>query len=170
MGLVTKNAILLVDLTNQYVREGLSVKDAILKAGPVRLRPIMMTTIAMILGMLPSAIGTGEGSDFRSPISIATIGGLITSTLLTLVVVPVSYLLLARIRRARQGVARDAGACAAGGARRRRRAARGAGGMAAVDDECVRVRLRSRTSERARRDLAVAAFGREGGQPAQPSP
>ena len=96
MGLVTKNAILLVDLTNQYVREGLSVKDAILKAGPVRLRPIMMTTIAMILGMLPSAIGTGEGSGFRSPISIATIGGLITSTLLTLVVVPVSYLLLAR--------------------------------------------------------------------------
>jgi outer membrane protein TolC len=97
MGLVTKNAILLVDLTNQYVREGLSVKDAILKAGPVRLRPILMTTIAMILGMLPSALGTGEGSSFRSPISIATIGGLITSTLLTLVVVPVSYLLLARI-------------------------------------------------------------------------
>src|ERR1043165_1774500 len=97
MGLVTKNAILLVDLTNQYVREGLSVKDAILKAGPVRLRPIMMTTIAMILGMLPSAVGTGEGSGFRSPISIATIGGLITSTMLTLVVVPVSYLLLARV-------------------------------------------------------------------------
>ena len=97
MGLVTKNAILLVDLTNQYVREGLSVEDAILKAGPVRLRPIMMTTIAMILGMLPSAVGTGEGSGFRSPIAIATIGGLITSTLLTLVVVPVSYLLLARV-------------------------------------------------------------------------
>jgi len=97
MGLVTKNAILLVDLTNQYVREGMSVKDAILKAGPIRLRPIMMTTIAMILGMLPSALGNGEGSDFRSPISIATIGGLITSTLLTLIVVPVSYLLLARL-------------------------------------------------------------------------
>jgi hydrophobe/amphiphile efflux-1 (HAE1) family protein len=97
MGLVTKNAILLVDLTNQYVREGLGVKDAILKAGPVRLRPILMTTTAMILGMLPSALGTGEGSSFRSPISIATIGGLITSTLLTLVVVPVSYLLLARV-------------------------------------------------------------------------
>lgn len=97
MGLVTKNAILLVDLTNQFVREGLSVKDAILKAGPIRLRPILMTTIAMILGMLPSAMGNGEGSDFRAPISIATIGGLITSTLLTLVVVPVSYLLLARL-------------------------------------------------------------------------
>lgn len=97
MGLVTKNAILLVDLTNQYVREGLSVKEAILKAGPVRLRPILMTTVAMILGMLPSAMSTGEGSDFRSPISIATIGGLITSTLLTLVVVPVAYLILSRI-------------------------------------------------------------------------
>jgi HAE1 family hydrophobic/amphiphilic exporter-1 len=97
MGLVTKNAILLVDLTNQYVREGLGVRDAILKAGPVRLRPILMTTIAMILGMLPSAMGRGEGSEFRSPISIATIGGLITSTMLTLVVVPVAYLLLARI-------------------------------------------------------------------------
>jgi hydrophobic/amphiphilic exporter-1 (mainly G- bacteria), HAE1 family len=96
MGLVTKNAILLVDLTNQYVREGASVRDAILKAGPVRLRPILMTTIAMILGMMPSAMGSGEGSEFRSPISIATIGGLITSTMLTLVVVPVAYLLLAR--------------------------------------------------------------------------
>ncbi|MEO7133713.1 MAG: efflux RND transporter permease subunit [Vicinamibacterales bacterium] len=97
MGLVTKNAILLVDLTNQYVKDGLSVKDAILKAGPIRLRPILMTTIAMILGMMPSAMATGEGSEFRSPISIATIGGLITSTLLTLVVVPVAYLLLSRL-------------------------------------------------------------------------
>ena len=96
MGLVTKNAILLVDFTNQLRREGLGLKDALLKAGPVRLRPIVMTTLAMILGMLPSAMGTGEGSAFRSPISIATIGGLITSTLLTLVVVPVSYLLLER--------------------------------------------------------------------------
>jgi HAE1 family hydrophobic/amphiphilic exporter-1 len=96
MGLVTKNAILLVDLTNQFVREGMSVKDAILKAGPIRLRPILMTTIAMILGMMPSAMGQGQGSEFRAPISIATIGGLITSTLLTLVVVPVAYLLLAR--------------------------------------------------------------------------
>jgi len=97
MGLVTKNAILLVDLTNQFVREGMDVKSALLKAGPVRLRPILMTTIAMILGMLPSAMASGEGSEFRSPISIATIGGLMTSTLLTLVVVPVAYLLLARI-------------------------------------------------------------------------
>ena len=102
MGLVTKNAILLVDYTNQLRRDGLPLRDALLKAGPVRLRPIVMTTVAMILGMLPSAVGTGDGSEFRAPISIATIGGLLTSTLLTLVVVPVAYLLLegavARVR------------------------------------------------------------------------
>ena len=98
MGLVTKNAILLVDLTNQLRREkGLSVVDAILEAGPVRLRPILMTTLAMVLGMLPSAFGIGEGGEFRAPMSLATIGGLMTSTLLTLVVVPVAYLLLDRV-------------------------------------------------------------------------
>jgi outer membrane protein TolC len=97
MGLVTKNAILLIDMTNQHVREGMPVKQAILTAGPIRLRPILMTTLAMILGMLPSALGRGEGGEFRAPISIATIGGLITSTALTLVVVPVAYLLLHRI-------------------------------------------------------------------------
>ena len=94
MGLVTKNAILLVDYTNHLRREGRPLKDALLAAGPVRLRPIVMTTVAMILGMLPSAMGTGDGSEFRAPIAIATIGGLLTSTLLTLVVVPVAYLLL----------------------------------------------------------------------------
>jgi hydrophobe/amphiphile efflux-1 (HAE1) family protein len=97
MGLVTKNAILLIDMTNHYVREGKPVEEAILTAGPIRLRPILMTTLAMILGMLPSALGRGEGGEFRAPISIATIGGLITSTALTLVVVPVAYLLLHRL-------------------------------------------------------------------------
>jgi HAE1 family hydrophobic/amphiphilic exporter-1 len=98
MGLVTKNAILLVDLTNQLRREkGLSVRDAILQAGPVRLRPILMTTMAMILGMLPSAFGVGEGGEFRAPMSLATIGGLMTSTMLTLVLVPVAYMLLDRV-------------------------------------------------------------------------
>ncbi|MEO7135573.1 MAG: efflux RND transporter permease subunit, partial [Vicinamibacterales bacterium] len=96
MGLVTKNAILLIDTTNQYVLQGKSVAEALLTAGPIRLRPILMTTMAMILGMLPSALGRGEGGEFRAPISIATIGGLITSTALTLVVVPVAYLLLYR--------------------------------------------------------------------------
>ena len=94
MGLVTKNAILLVDYTNQLRNGGLPLKEALLQAGPVRLRPIVMTTVAMILGMLPSAWANGDGSEFRAPISIATIGGLITSTLLTLVVIPVAYLLL----------------------------------------------------------------------------
>jgi outer membrane protein TolC len=96
MGLVTKNAILLIDTTNQHVRDGKPIEEAILTAGPIRLRPILMTTMAMILGMLPSALGRGEGGEFRAPISIATIGGLITSTALTLIVVPVAYLLLAR--------------------------------------------------------------------------
>ena len=94
MGLVTKNAILLVDYTNQLRKKGMAVKDALLAAGPVRLRPIVMTTVAMIFGMMPSAFGSGDGSEFRAPISIATIGGLITSTLLTLVVIPVAYLLV----------------------------------------------------------------------------
>ena len=106
MGLVTKNAILLVDYTNQLRRQGMGLKQALLAAGPVRLRPIVMTTVAMILGMLPSALGSGDGSEFRAPISIATIGGLVTSTLLTLVVVPVAYLILetaiARLRAWRQ--------------------------------------------------------------------
>ncbi len=97
MGLVTKNAILLVDYTNQLRGEGLAVREALLAAGPVRLRPIIMTTLAMILGMLPSAMSHGDGSEFRAPISIATIGGLITSTMLTLLVVPVAYLLLERM-------------------------------------------------------------------------
>jgi HAE1 family hydrophobic/amphiphilic exporter-1 len=96
MGLVTKNAILLVDYTNQLRAEGMPLEQAILKAGPVRLRPILMTTLAMILGMLPAVFGVGEGGEFRAPMAISTVGGLITSTLLTLVLVPVAYMLLAR--------------------------------------------------------------------------
>jgi len=91
MGLVVKNAILLVDFANQSQREGLNQHDAVLRAGQVRLRPIIMTTLAMIFGMLPMAIGWGEGSEAQAPMGRAVIGGLITSTLLTLVVVPVLY-------------------------------------------------------------------------------
>ena len=91
MGLVTKNAILLVDFTNQGLREGKSRHDAILAAGQVRLRPILMTTFAMIFGMLPMAIGLGDGGEQNAPMGRAVIGGIITSTLLTLVVVPVLY-------------------------------------------------------------------------------
>ncbi len=91
MGLVTKNGILLVDYINIQRGRGLSRADAILKAGPTRLRPILMTTFAMIFGMIPVAFSLGEGSEFRSPMGQAVIGGLITSTFLTLFIVPVVY-------------------------------------------------------------------------------
>jgi HAE1 family hydrophobic/amphiphilic exporter-1 len=91
MGLVTKNAILLVDFTNQALREGKSLHEAILEAGQVRLRPIVMTTMAMIFGMLPMSIGAGTGGELLAPMGRAVIGGVITSTLLTLLVVPVLY-------------------------------------------------------------------------------
>ncbi len=91
MGLVTKNAILLVDFANQARERGLSRTDALTDAGELRLRPIVMTTLAMIFGMLPTAIALGAGAEFRAPMARAVIGGLITSTLLTLIVVPVVY-------------------------------------------------------------------------------
>jgi multidrug efflux pump subunit AcrB len=91
MGLVTKNAILLVDGALQRLREGDDVDTALLKAGPRRLRPILMTSFAMAIGMVPTAVGSGIGSEFRSPMAIAVIGGVITSTALTLLVVPVIF-------------------------------------------------------------------------------
>jgi len=100
MGLVTKNAILLVDFTNQRQREGLPRMQALLEAGQVRLRPILMTTAAMVFGMLPLAIGLGEGSEQQAPMGRAIIGGVLTSTLLTLVVVPVIYSYLDRWEQA----------------------------------------------------------------------
>jgi hydrophobic/amphiphilic exporter-1 (mainly G- bacteria), HAE1 family len=99
MGLVTKNAILLVDRAIVRVREnGEDPMKAIQEAGPERLRPILMTSAAMILGMLPTAISNGEGSEFRAPMAIAVIGGVISSTMLSLIVVPVFYLLIERLR------------------------------------------------------------------------
>jgi HAE1 family hydrophobic/amphiphilic exporter-1 len=94
MGLVTKNAILLVDFTNQARASGLGRNEALIKAGSTRLRPIVMTTLAMIFGMLPLAFAIGAGAELRAPMARAVIGGLITSTLLTLVVVPVVYTFL----------------------------------------------------------------------------
>jgi hydrophobic/amphiphilic exporter-1 (mainly G- bacteria), HAE1 family len=91
MGLVTKNAILLVDFTNHGIREGKSRTQAILDAGQVRLRPILMTTMAMIFGMLPMSLGLGDGGETQAPMGRAIIGGVTTSTLLTLIVVPVLY-------------------------------------------------------------------------------
>jgi HAE1 family hydrophobic/amphiphilic exporter-1 len=94
MGLVTKNGILLVDFANQQRAAGMERADALLKAGRIRLRPIIMTTVAMIFGMLPLAFAIGEGAEQRAPMARAVIGGLITSTLLTLFVVPVVYSML----------------------------------------------------------------------------
>jgi HAE1 family hydrophobic/amphiphilic exporter-1 len=91
MGLVTKNAILLVDNANERRAAGTPRFEALVEAGAVRLRPIMMTTLAMIAGMVPIALALGEGGGFRAPMARAVIGGLITSTLLTLLVVPVAY-------------------------------------------------------------------------------
>jgi len=91
MGLVKKNGILLVDYTNVLRARGLSRREAILQAGPVRLRPILMTTFAMVFGMIPVAFGMGEGAETRSPMGIAVIGGLLTSLFLTLLVVPAAY-------------------------------------------------------------------------------
>lgn len=94
LGLANKNAILLVDCINQLRDGGLSQKEAILQAGPIRLRPIMMTTVSTILGMLPIALGLGAGSELRSPMAVAIAGGLVSSTILSLIVVPVVYAVL----------------------------------------------------------------------------
>jgi HAE1 family hydrophobic/amphiphilic exporter-1 len=94
MGLVTKNGILLVDFTNQMREEGKDRVAALLEAGRIRLRPIIMTTVAMIFGMLPLALALGAGAEARAPMARAVIGGLITSTMLTLFVVPVMYTIL----------------------------------------------------------------------------
>ena len=92
MGLVTKNAILLVDYATQLREKGAAVRDALIEAGAVRLRPILMTTAAMVFGMVPIAIGHGDGGEIRAPMGLVVIGGLISSTVLTLVVVPAVYL------------------------------------------------------------------------------
>lgn len=94
MGLVAKNAILLIDFAKQKRAEGIERNKALIQAGLTRFRPIMMTSLAMIFGMIPTAIGTGAGTEMRAPMAHAVIGGLITSTILTLFVVPVAYTLL----------------------------------------------------------------------------
>ncbi|MEX1186144.1 MAG: efflux RND transporter permease subunit [Gemmatimonadaceae bacterium] len=94
-GLVAKNAILLIDFAKwAREREGLSLRDALIQAGAIRLRPIIMTTLALVAGMLPIAIGSGEGAQFRAPLGRAVIGGVITSTFLTLLVIPTFYEIL----------------------------------------------------------------------------
>jgi HAE1 family hydrophobic/amphiphilic exporter-1 len=127
MGLVTKNAILLIDFIKQARARGMSRTDAILQAGPIRLRPIMMTTLAMIFAMLPLALALGPGAELRAPMAQAVIGGLTSSTALTLIIVPIVYTLLD-----------DMVAYVTSRRRREKRAARAASGTAgtspAVDD------------------------------------
>jgi HAE1 family hydrophobic/amphiphilic exporter-1 len=91
MGIVAKNAILLIDFAKASREGGMPLRDALIEAGRVRLRPIMMTTLALIAGMIPVALGYGEGADFRAPLGRAVIGGVITSTFLTLLVIPTIY-------------------------------------------------------------------------------
>src|SRR5690606_40148339 len=94
MGLVTKNAIMLVEFAVESIREGRAREEAIIDAGMKRARPIVMTTIAMVAGMMPSALAFGAGGEFRSPMALAVIGGLIFSTLLSLIFVPAMFLLM----------------------------------------------------------------------------
>jgi len=98
-GIVVNNAIILVDYTNRLRRlDGLTKLDALRKAGRVRLRPILMTTSTTVLGLFPMALGLGEGSELRSPMAWTVIGGLVVSTALTLLIIPVVYSLLDRGR------------------------------------------------------------------------
>lgn len=97
MGLVTKAAILMVDLTNQLREEGVSVEDALERAGRTRLRPIIMTTASTIVGMIPIAMAWSEGGESRAPMGVCVIGGMVIATLLTLVFIPSVYLLVARV-------------------------------------------------------------------------
>ncbi|HVJ26818.1 MAG TPA: efflux RND transporter permease subunit [Vicinamibacterales bacterium] len=98
MGIVAKNAILLIDFAKWSEEAGMERREALIEAGRVRLRPILMTTFALIAGMIPVALGVGEGADFRAPLGIAVIGGVITSTILTLLVIPTVYEILADTR------------------------------------------------------------------------
>jgi HAE1 family hydrophobic/amphiphilic exporter-1 len=96
-GIAVNDAIILVDAILQLRRQGYSPKDAVLEAGQRRLRPIIMTTLTTILGMIPLTIGIGEGAALRSPLALAVVGGLVTSTLLTLAVIPCVYILIERV-------------------------------------------------------------------------
>jgi HAE1 family hydrophobic/amphiphilic exporter-1 len=98
VGIVAKNAILLIDFAKWSEEAGMDRREALIQAGRVRLRPILMTTFALVAGMVPVAMGTGEGGDFRAPLGITVIGGVITSTLLTLLVIPTVYEILADTR------------------------------------------------------------------------
>jgi HAE1 family hydrophobic/amphiphilic exporter-1 len=109
IGLVAKNSILLVDLTNQRREQGMGIDDALRNACPIRMRPVVMTSLTIILALTPAAIGLGAGAETNAPLSVAVIGGMIPSTLLTLVVVPAGYSVVENWRERRRA-ARAAGA------------------------------------------------------------
>jgi HAE1 family hydrophobic/amphiphilic exporter-1 len=98
VGIVVNDAIVKVDFINQMRAQGMVLRDAILEAGRVRLRPIIMTTVTTVLGLTPMALGIGRGADLRAPLAIAVIGGLISATALTLVVIPVAYDVMEDVR------------------------------------------------------------------------
>jgi HAE1 family hydrophobic/amphiphilic exporter-1 len=100
MGIVKKNSILLVDFTNQQRRAGLASGEALLRACPIRLRPILMTSISTIAAAVPPALAIGPGAETRIPMALTVIGGVIVSTALTLFVVPCLYSLFTKIERA----------------------------------------------------------------------
>src|SRR5262249_38117337 len=106
LGIVKKNSIILVDYANQNREAGLDARAAMEKAGPIRLRPILMTSVATLMAAIPPALGLGPGSEIRTPMAIGVIGGIVVSTALSLLVVPAFYVtaddLLGRLRSARQ--------------------------------------------------------------------
>jgi HAE1 family hydrophobic/amphiphilic exporter-1 len=112
MGIVAKNAILLIDFAKWSHEAGTPLREALIEAGAIRLRPILMTTFALIAGMIPVALGRGEGAQFRQPLGVSVIGGVITSTLLTLLVIPTAYEILAEGREAVRRRFRRGGAAA----------------------------------------------------------
>jgi len=108
VGVVVNDAIVKVDFIEQAQHRGLALREAILEAGRVRLRPIVMTTVTTVLGLLPMALGIGRGSDLRAPLAITVIGGISVATLLTLIIVPVVYQTAERTRIRLRGGARAA--------------------------------------------------------------
>jgi len=107
MGLVKKNSIILVDYTNQLREQGMAVEEALINACPVRLRPILMTSIATVAGAIPAAIGIGPGAETRSPMARAIIGGILVSTAVTLFLVPAFYLFVEKTRAFSSKLARS---------------------------------------------------------------
>jgi HAE1 family hydrophobic/amphiphilic exporter-1 len=100
IGLVTKNSILLVEFANQERKRGVSAREAMIQAGVIRLRPILMTALSTIAGILPIAIGFGAGAESRRPLGVAVVGGMLTSTFLTLFIIPVVYTLFSDLAAA----------------------------------------------------------------------